>query len=511
MLNLLSSLFQGTIRTLGFFIKEVTGVLRQPRLLGSLVLGPFAILLIFGLGFRGQHPEFRTTLVVPNDPSISTDPAIYQEGFTGVFKLQAVTRDEARARAELQARQTDVVVVVPPNVHEQIAGGKQAGLPVLYSETDPTESAWVRYFAYVQITELNRRILAEVLRQSKGPASQAVEYSAQTRGEIDGLDADLRGANYPSAGARVGRLLAATQNARTSLARALDAVAAAGAEPAVAAGGQAAASLSAMEQELLGFQQDIVQGPAGLASAERRVQNLRSQNDQFFTLSQRIDNIPPETLVSPFVAEARNVVPVEPTAIAFYTPAVLALLLQHIGVTLSALSSVRDRLLGSLELFRVSPVGAGNILVGKSLGFGLLLALVGVALTYAAVLLLKVPSLGNPIYYWLVVGLTIFASVGLGFALSVIARTESQAVQLSMLTLLTSVFFGGFFLPLDQLWPQVHVLSYLLPITYGAIDLREVMLRGAAPPQAFLVGPLALGLLFYGLAMFGLRRQMQRA
>jgi ABC-2 type transport system permease protein len=190
---------------------------------------------------------------------------------------------------------------------------------------------------------------------------------------------------------------------------------------------------------------------------------------------------------------------------------VLALLLQHIGVTLSALSSVRDRLLGSLELFRVSPVAAGNILTGKSLGYALLLGFVALALTAAATFLLKVPSVGNPVYYWLSIALTIFASLGLGFALSVVANTESQAVQLSMLALLTSVFFGGFFLPLDQLFPWVRVISYVLPVTYGAIDLREVMLRGATPSWIFLLGPMALGLVFYVLATFGLQRQMRRA
>src|SRR5437764_10703005 len=161
MWHLLSDLFQGAIRTLGFFTKEIVGVLRQPRLIASLVLGPFLILLLFGLGFRGQHPEFRTTLVVPNEPSISDDPRNYQQAFSGVFQLQQVTRDENRARADLQAGKTDALVVIPADALDKIYNGQSAPLQVLYSETDPTQSAWLRYFAYVQISELNRRVLAE--------------------------------------------------------------------------------------------------------------------------------------------------------------------------------------------------------------------------------------------------------------------------------------------------------------------------------------------------------------
>lgn len=509
MLNLLSEVLRGIIRTLGFLSKEVLGVLRQPRLIVSLVLGPFLILLLFGLGFRGQQPEFRTVLVVPNDPAVSDQPAAYKDAFAGVFKLQDVTRDEAAARQRLEANQADIVVVIPDGISAQLYAGRQVTLPVLYTETDPTQSAWVQYFAYVQTSELNRRILAEVLRQSKGPAAQAIEYSAQTQAELDGLDADLRGGNLINAAARAARLLVATQAARTGLARALDALGVAGAEP--SGPGQAVATLQAMEQELTGIQSDLLSGPAGVPSALTRVQNLRGHNQRFQALADRINSIPPETLVSPFTAEARNMVPVQPTAIAYYTPAVIALLLQHMGVTLAALSAVRDRLLGTLELFRVSPVVAGNILMGKSLGYAFMLALVGVALTSAATAFLGVPSLGNPLYYWLAVGLTIFSALALGFALSTVANTESQAVQLSMLVLLTSVFFGGFFLPLDQLFPWVRSVSYVLPVTYGAIDLREIMLRGTIPAWQFLAGPLALGLVFYLIATIGLRRQMHRA
>jgi ABC-2 type transport system permease protein len=508
-MGLLSDLFHSLIRTLGFFGKELISVLRQPKLLGSLVLGPFVILLLFGLGYRGQRPEFRTTLVVPNDPSVSSDPAAYAQVFQGVFKLQDVGHDEAAARAELSARQTDVVVLVPANAIAEIYAGRQAQLTVLYDEADPSQSAWIRYFSYVQTSELNRGILAEVLRQSKGPAAQALDFASQSRVEVDALDSDLRSGNLPSASVRAARLLATTQATRIGIATALDALVRPAAAPVGA--GEAVGTLMATEQELAGIQSDLARGPAGVSAAQQRAQRVRQNTESFSTLAQRIEQIPPETLVSPLAADARNVVPFEPTPIAFYTPAVLALLLQHIGLTLSALSAVRDRLLGSMELFRVTPVGAGNILFGKSLGYALLLAVVGGLLTAAATLLLHVPFFGNVFHYCLVLGLTIFASVALGFALSVFASSDSQAVQFSMLALLASVFFGGFFLPLEQLFPWLRGVSYALPVTYGAQDLRDVMLRGVEPSLPLLIGPALLGLLFYLIAAVGLRHQLRRA
>ncbi len=61
------------------------------------------------------------------------------------------------------------------------------------------------------------------------------------------------------------------------------------------------------------------------------------------------------------------------------------------------------------------------------------------------------------------------------------------------------------------MFPWVRSGSYLLPVTYGAVDLRDVMLRGARPDLPFLLGPVGLGLVFYLLAFVGLRRQMRRA
>ena len=54
---------------------------------------------------------------------------------------------------------------------------------------------------------------------------------------------------------------------------------------------------------------------------------------------------------------------------AFFAPAVLALVLQHMGVTLTALSLVRERLSGAMDIFRVAPVRALEILVGKYLAY----------------------------------------------------------------------------------------------------------------------------------------------
>ena len=60
---------------------------------------------------------------------------------------------------------------------------------------------------------------------------------------------------------------------------------------------------------------------------------------------------------------------------------------------------------------------------------------------------------------------------GLGF--------ERQAVQLSLLTLLASMFFSGFVLRIEEFQPAVQAGAYALPVTHGITLMQELMLGGA--------------------------------
>ena len=102
--------------------------------------------------------------------------------------------------------------------------------------------------------------------------------------------------------------------------------------------------------------------------------------------------------------------------------------------------------------------------------------------------------LGNWWYFALVIAAVLFTSLGIGFAISIVSQTDSQAVQYSMIILLASVFFSGFIMSLDMLWPPVRVISWMLPTTYGTLLLRDIALRGIDPNWGLLGGLIAIGL-----------------
>ena len=191
-------------------------------------------------------------------------------------------------------------------------------------------------------------------------------------------------------------------------------------------------------------------------------------------------------------------------------PAVIALLMQHIAITLAGLSIVRERQDGPIELFRASPVSAFQTLVGKFISYLILTLILGAILTALVIYGLGVPMLGNWWDYALVMVALLCASLSLGFFLSLSAKTDSQAIQSAMVVLLASIFFGGFFLALYRLWEPVQVVSWALPVTYGINLLQSVMLRGQSPALLLLGGLFLYAVIFFLIDWWRLSRVMAR-
>ena len=222
-------------------------------------------------------------------------------------------------------------------------------------------------------------------------------------------------------------------------------------------------------------------------------------------------DIPPEVIAQPTVAQVANMAPGSPSIVSFAAPAVFALMLQHMAVTLTALSFVRERLSGAMELFRISPVNSFELVLGKYLGLGIVSAFVAVATALLLVFGLGVPVLGN---LWLIAGvvaLVVFASLGMGLLISVIADSERQAVQLALLLLLASVFFSGFVLPINEFREGVQYAAYALPVTHGIQLLQDLMLRGSTEAGWQLGVLAALGLVLLIVTVIALRRTMRNA
>ena len=256
--------------------------------------------------------------------------------------------------------------------------------------------------------------------------------------------------------------------------------------------------------------------------ADRQVQQLNQaivqqavvSGEQYFVQStgnQPPTQIPPEVIAAPTRADPQNLAPISPNVVAFFAPAVLALILQHMGVTLTALSLVHERLSGAMDIFRVAPVRALEILIGKYLAYAFFNLSIAALICFLLVGVLHVPMLSTPGDVALVVALLSFASLGLGLLISTLVDSERAAVQFSMLVLLASVFFSGFVLPLDQFIAPVRYAAYSLPVTHGIQLLQDYMLRGSTNEIWELYALLGIGSFLFVVTSVTLRRNLRSA
>lgn len=495
-------MLKGLVRVWGFFSKELYEVRRQPRLVLALILGPFLILLLFGLGYQSTPPRPRAALVIPDAVAAEVDPNAIKVAASLAYEVVLVTNDENAAAAELNARRVDLVEVIPSDVQARIERGEPAPVEFRYAEINPINETWLQSVGYAQVNEMNKALLVQSALRLQKEARDNQAWVSATRQELDSLSGELSPAEQ-----------AKQQDALRRLRTLVTAMAASPLLAAqLAANGQDAgrtqAELSALANDLDALDKSITDRTLG--QQQSRLEAVRTGAARFETLLKTFGEMPPQVLVSPLQPTYENTQGQALSLATFYAPGVLALILQHIAVTLGALSLVRERLLGAIELFRVAPTSPRQILLGKYLAYALVIGILGGVLA-VAMSWMQVPFRGETSMFVAIVALLVVASLGLGFLISTISKSDTQAVQLSMLLLLLSIFFSGFFLPLDNFILPVRMLGYLMPITPTIQALQDVMLRGVPPPFLLWVVLSGLAVVTFLLANVLAARQLRFA
>lgn len=462
-----------SIRLLAFFRKEFNEIRRQPWLVLSLIFGPLVILLLFGLGYRGERPELRTALVVP-PAMLGTDQLDrLTRSMEANFTLVSIDADEAGAMARLAANEVDVVEILPADLEERVLLGERALVEFHYDEVNPFMEQWIQYLGYAQVNELNNAILRESTRQLQQEAARANDELANMgqrlvslREDVNSISADefeqsIRTLRSAADVLVVSPLLTSQLNTQHPEAD------------------QVQQQLLDLYQNLTTIDQALVDNTLDqqvnqLDIAQDRIQELEAATEWISTVSI-------EAIVSPLQRDYYNLYGTAPDSMVFYAPGVLALILQHIAITLGALSLVRERLLGAIEFYGVAPIRLTQVLLGKYLAYTLFVSIISTVLLIILITALQIPFSGNLIVFFLLLISFTLAALGIGFIISALSTSDSQAIQLSMLVLLISLFFSGFFLPLENFYAFVRSISQFIPLTHAVVGFQMIMLRGEVP------------------------------
>lgn len=481
--ELLPSRLGPLIQLSGMVRKELVEVLRQPRILLVLVLGPFLVLFLFAGGFDPGQNVLTTTFVGPADSVYEENLLAFEDELEEYLEVFEYTTDLVRAREQLIEKDIDLIVVFPSDPAETVLAGERAPIRVIHDKIDPIARTAVEVSTEISVQEMNARILEEVV----GRAQEALVAYEDSIAESSTLIGELGEAAAAEDDERVASTL-------TELDRTTGAL-----ETIVDVSGQVATTLDADSEETQALDQlsdstgrlrdsltPLVEAPDNIS--EDDAAQLSALLDEVAAQGETVTTLDPRVVVRPFTSETATLERRSISIISFFATGAIALLLQHMVFTFAAMSFVSDRSLGLFEIFRVGPIGPGRVLVGKYVAFTIIGAVVAAALLAAVHWLLDVPMRGD--VGWLAGGLLLLliASIGFGSTVSLLSGTVTQAVQYSLLALLAGLFFGGFFLDVDSFVYPVRAVIFLFPVTYGTSILREVMLRGNEPEIGDIIG-----------------------
>lgn len=163
----------------------------------------------------------------------------------------------------------------------------------------------------------------------------------------------------------------------------------------------------------------------------------------------------------------------------FFVPGLIAILLQVMIILLIALSLVRERERGTLDQLSMTPVAPLGLMVGKMTPYGVLAFLELCAILLIMRVVFWVPIHGSVIVLLLMSIPFLLTVLGLGLLISTKAKTQAEAFQLAMGTVLPSVFLSGYIFLVDNMPVVFQWISRIIPTTYYIRILRGIILRGA--------------------------------
>ncbi|RYV49399.1 ABC transporter permease [Pengzhenrongella frigida] len=140
----------------------------------------------------------------------------------------------------------------------------------------------------------------------------------------------------------------------------------------------------------------------------------------------------------------------------------------------TSVTMLRERLSGTLERLMTMPLRRGDVVVGYALAFGLLAALQALVLVTFAVGVCGM-NVAGPL--WAVILVAVLDAVlgaSLGLAVSALARTEFQAVQMMPAFIFPQLILCGLIMPRDQMPAVLEAISVVLPLTY-VVDAMQTL------------------------------------
>jgi ABC-2 type transport system permease protein len=184
----------------------------------------------------------------------------------------------------------------------------------------------------------------------------------------------------------------------------------------------------------------------------------------------------------------------------YFVPGVVVNIVTLVTIMLTAMAIVREKEIGTLEQLMVTPIRPLELMLGKTLPFGIVGLLQVALVTTAALVVFHIPLRGSLVLLFFSAVLYLMTTLGAGLFVSTISKTQQQAVLGTFFFFTPAFLLSGFAFPIRNMPVPVQYLSYLDPVRYFLSIVRGIFLKGTGVPELW---PHMLALLVYGTVILG--------
>src|SRR5262249_24529567 len=156
-------------------------------------------------------------------------------------------------------------------------------------------------------------------------------------------------------------------------------------------------------------------------------------------------------------------------------PGLIGVVLTMTMVMMTAIAMTRERERGTMENLLATPVLRLEVMLGKIVPYIVIGYVQVLVILPAAAFLFHVPMVGSLATLSLVLILFIAASLAIGFTFSTLAKSQMQAMQMSMFFFLPSILLSGFMFPFRGMPRWAQAIGEVLPLTHFVRVVRAIM------------------------------------
>jgi drug efflux transport system permease protein len=162
----------------------------------------------------------------------------------------------------------------------------------------------------------------------------------------------------------------------------------------------------------------------------------------------------------------------------YFVPGVIALMITLLTLLLTSMAVVREKEIGTMEQIMVTPIRPVEFILGKTVPFALISFVDLVLVTLVGVVWFEIPVRGSYVLLVFATSVYLLSTLGIGLLISTVSQTQQQAMMTTFFFFMPAVLLSGFMFPIANMPVPVQWLTYLNPMRYAMVILRDIFLKG---------------------------------